>query len=229
MIDNDILLIRAGMSNIYLIPNKDRSILVDTGRRNHASEILNNIKKFGLKPSDIALIILSHSHFDHSGNLKELKKLTGSKIMVHEKEAKNLKSGYTIIPKGTVNFTKGISWFGRNVFRFIGKYPAVTPDIIINDHFDLSEWNIEGYVFPTPGHTEGSVSVIVGKNAIVGDNLINVVYDRIFPVFANDVPELLRSWQKLLDTGCINFYPGHGRMIKRQSLENNLEIRKKKI
>jgi len=32
----------------------------------------------------------------------------------------------------------------------------------------------------------------------------------IFPPFADDVPELYRSWRRLLDAGVTRLYPGHG-------------------
>ncbi|MHA1279089.1 MAG: MBL fold metallo-hydrolase [Candidatus Helarchaeota archaeon] len=52
-----------------LIELNKKRILFDTGTD---AKILNNLKKFGIPPRSIDLIILSHPHFDHIGGLKFL-------------------------------------------------------------------------------------------------------------------------------------------------------------
>ena len=43
-----------------------------------------------------------------------------------------------------------------------------------------------------------------------GALMFNIFPHTVFPPFANDVHALLESWQKLIETGCTHFYPGHG-------------------
>lgn len=220
---------RIGYSNSILILNGENSVLVDTGTKNHGEIILQKIINYGLKPTDIKLIILTHTHFDHVANAHFLKKKTGAKVVVHENEKESLARGFTAIPKGTLPFTRISSWLGRNMVPFIGKYKAVNADIVVNEKLDLSPWNIDGYVMYTPGHTSGSVSVILGKKALTGDAFFNRGYNIIFPPFANSPETLLKTWQKLFDLGIEEIIPGHGKKFKVDKAFPDFEKWKKKL
>lgn len=206
--------IQAGGANVYLIVNGDQSILVDAGGKRAASNILEQVRQSGLEPEDVKLIILTHTHYDHVGGLKDLHDVTHAKILVHENEADPLAAGYTEFPRGTMFLTELISFIGRRLARGMGEYEATRPDISITDRFDLEPYGVHGYVLPTPGHSPGSVCVIVdGKTALVGDTLFGITRRSTFPPFADDVDELIESWKVLIDTGCQRFLPGHGKPI----------------
>ncbi len=71
-------------SNVYLINIEDKFILIDTSSKENKLELKENIERIGIKPEEINFIILTHSHWDHTGNLDLFKK---SKII----DTKNLK------------------------------------------------------------------------------------------------------------------------------------------
>lgn len=217
--------IRAGTSNAYLIVNGEKSVLIDAGNKGMQRIILNAINKSNLKPSDIALIILTHTHFDHTGGLKKMKEHCNAKIIVHEKESRNLAEGYTIIPLGTSFPVKILAGAGRIFFPWISKYPAVHPDIIVQEEYEIDLEGIRANIIHTPGHTEGSVSIIFADVAFVGDTMMGITEKKAFPHFANDIPLLMKSWQKLLNLGCTEFYPGHGNKITKENLVKDLEKR----
>jgi hydroxyacylglutathione hydrolase len=111
----------------------------------------------------------------------------------------------------------------------MGGYDPVSPDITISERFGLEEFGIDGYILPSPGHTSGSISVIIhNRDAIVGDTLFNIFRKSVFPPFADDQEELLRSWGKLYDTGCQTFYPGHGNPFGIDKFRQSLETEKKR-
>jgi glyoxylase-like metal-dependent hydrolase (beta-lactamase superfamily II) len=56
----------------------------------------------------------------------------------------------------------------------------------------------------------------------VGDDIFGIFRNTVLPPFADDVPALIKSWQVLLDTGCNYFYPGHGKVIERRKVEDEL-------
>jgi glyoxylase-like metal-dependent hydrolase (beta-lactamase superfamily II) len=53
----------------------------------------------------------------------------------------------------------------------------------------------------------------------VGDAMFGVFWWSVFPPFADDVPIMIRSWGKLLNTGSKLFLPGHGTENSRELLE----------
>lgn len=224
-----IISFRIGYSNSILLINGENSVLVDTGTKNQGELLLQKIIDCGLNPGDIKLIILTHTHFDHTANTQFLKEKTGAQVVVHESEKESLSNGFTKIPKGTLPFTKVTSWLGRNLVPFIGKYKAVKPDIVVKSMLDLTPWNINGFVLHTPGHTDGSISVILGKEALVGDTFFNRGYNIIFPPFADSPETLLKTWQMLFDLGIKEIYPGHGPKFRTEKAFPDFEKWKKKL
>ncbi|HSH19688.1 MAG TPA: MBL fold metallo-hydrolase, partial [Draconibacterium sp.] len=89
---------RIGYSNAVLILNGSKNILVDTGVKGNFKHFKILFRQHQLRPEDIQLIVLTHVHYDHTGNLKALSKYTGAKVLVHRKEYENLKNGFIQIP-----------------------------------------------------------------------------------------------------------------------------------
>lgn len=201
---------RIGYSNVTLIVNGKNSILTDTGVKGNFNQIRILFKQARLKPSDLKLIILTHTHYDHTGNLHALKKWTGAKVLVHKNEFENLKNGFTPIPAGTRRFPRFISQAGRLIIPKFASPRPYKAEIINENEYDLNTFGLDAKIISTPGHTNGSQSVILGKTAITGDTFVNMRNGWIFPPFANEPELLLQTWQKLFDRGIEEIYPGHG-------------------
>ena len=224
----EIVAVPLGRANAYLVIGGGQALLIDTGIKGNAQKIAHALEQVHLSPNHIRLIIITHTHYDHCGSLKALKELTDAQSLVHESEAARLREGYGGFPKGTTPLTKAISCLGRAIGRRMGGYEPVSPDLTMKDRFGLEEYGVDGYVLATPGHTIGSLSVILDrKHAVVGDTLFNIFRKSLFPPFADDPDELLKSWKKLYETGCERFYPGHGKPFGRDELGRNLEARMK--
>jgi len=225
---SEIIAVPLGRANAYLVAGGQQVVLVDSGTKGNAQRIVQTLANRNFSPRHIRLIIVTHTHYDHCGSLKALRDLSGAPALVHENEAVRLMEGYGGFPKGTSLLTALISGLGRTLGKRMGGYEAVSPDILVKDRFGLEDYGLDGYVLATPGHTAGSVSVILeNKHAIVGDTLFNVFNKSLFPPFADDPVELLRSWKKLYETGCESFYPGHGKRFHRDRLKKDLEARMK--
>ena len=226
--NSEIVAVHLGRANAYLVISERQTLLIDTGIKGNAQKIVQALEKVRLSPSHIRLIIITHTHYDHCGSLKALQELTDAKSLVHESEAARLREGYGGFPKGTTPLTKAVSCLGRAMGKRMGGYEPVSPDITMKDHFGLEAYGVDGYVLATPGHTIGSLSVILNrKHAVVGDTLFNIFRKSLFPPFADAPDDLLKSWRKLYETGCEHFYPGHGRPFGRDKLRQNLEARMK--
>src|SRR5690554_1861960 len=165
---------RIGYSNVSLIVNGSDSILVDTGVKGNLKSILRMMKFHKLEPKDISLIILTHTHYDHTGNLKQLKQLTGAPVLVHENEYDNLKKGYMPIPDGQRLLIRLISELGKLIVpRFASPEPFIA-DLVNNGEYDLRPYKLNGRLIHTPGHSGGSQSLIIGKKIIAGDLFMNM-------------------------------------------------------
>jgi glyoxylase-like metal-dependent hydrolase (beta-lactamase superfamily II) len=220
---------RVGYSNSILLVNGSNSVIIDTGVRGYFHHFKTLLKQFSLKPTDIKLIILTHTHYDHTGNLKPLAKLTGAKVLVHKNEFENLKNGFIRIPTGQGTYSGLISKLGRIVYpKFASPKPFIA-NLINENEFDLREFGIDGKIITTPGHTAGSQSVLLGKRLISGDTFINIQNGKILPPFVNEPKILLETWQNLFDLGIEEIYPGHGQPFKVEKALAEFERLKKRI
>lgn len=66
----------------YLIDTGDEPVLIETGPDSVFNELVNNLKKHGLKPGDIKRVLVSHIHLDHAGSAWRLAE-QGATIYVH--------------------------------------------------------------------------------------------------------------------------------------------------
>ena len=220
---------RIGYSNSILLVNGANSILIDTGIKGHLQQFKTLFEKYNLKPTDIKLIILTHTHNDHTGNLNELVKYTGAKVLVHKNEFENLKTGFTPIPSGTRFYTKAIVFLGRKLKPRHASPETFIADFINITNYSLSDYGIDGEVIHTPGHTTGSQSVLIGKLLIAGDTFFNVREKIIFPPFANNPQQVLKTWQFLFEMGIEEIIPAHGSKFKVEKAIVEFEKWEKKL
>lgn len=81
-----------GLSAI-LITSPTGAVLIDGAVREAASGIASNIESFGVKLTDIKLIVNSHAHNDHAGAIAELQRCTGATVAALPWSAEALRSG----------------------------------------------------------------------------------------------------------------------------------------
>ena len=213
---------RIGLMNVssYLIYRSGEAILVDCGNSGSEVKILEVLKRLGLEPGMLKLLVLTHSHFDHAGSAGRLKELTGCKVMIHRSEADRLSSGFSPIPSGTRWKAKLLVGVGRIFARRLMKYPGAEPDLLVDDLFDLETYDFPGRVIHTPGHTFGSMVVLMGDGELIaGDTLFGVENKQHFPPFAEDLSALVGSWKKIRELQVKTIYPAHGHYF---SVENFL-------
>ena len=218
---------RLHFTNVYLIEQDRKLLLVDTGNRGQVGKALKAIRRLGFDLIDLKYIFLTHTHYDHAGSVAGIKEQTGAKVIVNESEAGNLRDGFTPIPFGVTPLFRVISYLGRKgpgIERRIAWYEPVDPDIVFDDRLDLKNMGFEATIIHTPGHTEGSSSLILGDKAFVGDALFNF-RGMIFPGFANDEKQVGKSWKKLLALDVKWFYPAHGKRVSRERLVEEAEKR----
>lgn len=209
-----------GRSNSYLISTGKWNILVDTGKVSAYKKLRERIDSLNLEHSKIDVIILTHTHYDHCQNAYVIKAHDKCRIWVGWKETVFAIHGYSPLPKGTYRITKIISKLGNLIGPLKFGFQPFIPDVLISADSYLMKDELNIKLILTQGHSIGSVSVVVDDEiALVGDAMIGTFKDSIFPPFADDVNEMIKSWGKLLETDCDTFLPGHGKEISRELLQ----------
>jgi hydroxyacylglutathione hydrolase len=221
---NKIYQILSGRSNVFLIKNNQKSILVDTSPEFMWKTLQKRLDRFKIKQID--LLILTHSHFDHAANASSIKEKYKAKVIIHQAETKYLTTGENILPTGTNIVTKFLVKTFAKQFNSIARYSPCKYDITFDDSCDLTDYGFNGYLIHTPGHTQGSISVIIDNEiALVGDTMFGIFWWTIFPPFASEQDLMVNSWGKLLETNCNIFIPSHGSANKRFLVEKEYSKR----
>jgi hydroxyacylglutathione hydrolase len=206
-----------GRSNVFMISSEKSKLLIDTGSKGDGKRLLTHLAKIGSPDA----VIMTHTHFDHAGNAGMLKEHFSPKFIVQEKEKDFLESGDSPIPHGTRPWTRFIYSLGAEKKQHWFHVQGVKADIVFGERYDLSDLGFNAYLLHIPGHSAGSCCVVVDNEiALAGDTLIGVIPGSAFPPWGDDADGIIRSWKKLLDTGCHTFLPAHGFAIGRKRLES---------
>jgi len=202
-----------GFDHCYLIQDKG-TIMVDGGAPRKAKEFTKAIEKIDINARDIKLIILTHGHWDHIGSAKEIKEVTGAKIALHHLEKEWLEKSLKPMPPGVTTWGHTLGKIIKVLLPLIS-IPGANVDVVIGDEgLLLDGYGIPGKVIHTPGHSSGSVSILLETGeAFVGDMAMNQFPLRFspgLPIFAEDLVKLKESWKLLLGQGVKMIYPSHG-------------------
>ena len=193
----------SGRNNVYLIESGKTVMLVDAGMGYMYDNLVSKIRKAGVKPGIIAI---THAHYDHAENTGRLKELYKAKVLIHKAEAVHLAAGVNPEDEPVAG-----------IFTIEGdNYPPVKSDLIIEDGYKSDGITI----MHTPGHTPGSTCMIVDDEiAVAGDSMFSVHPGQAMVPYVMDRRLLLKSWERLLSTGCRLFLPAHGRPVPRKTVE----------
>jgi hydroxyacylglutathione hydrolase len=201
-----------GICNCFLLQG-ERTVLVDAGAKGGVPSFLRSMKKLNVDPKKIDLILLTHGHWDHITCLNEIREMTGAKVAIHAKDQYMVESGEPPFPDGTTPYGRFMSWTAKRILH--PHLPKIKADIVLDDEgMSLNAYGIPGKAVHTPGHSQGHVSILLDSgDAIVGDMAMNAWYLRLtpgLPVLADNINQVVQSWQKILPMGIKRVYPAHG-------------------
>ncbi|HOW28586.1 MAG TPA: MBL fold metallo-hydrolase [Elusimicrobiota bacterium] len=140
---------------IHLIVDR-RICLIDTGVSGSETPIFHYIRTLRRKPSEIAMIVLTHSHPDHAGATSTIRKATGCRVAAHRAELPWLED------PSRQNQERPIPGF-NDLFS-----EPVHPDIEITGGGPLEiDDDLRIDLFHTPGHSRGSISAWFERDRVL--------------------------------------------------------------
>lgn len=178
-------------TNSYIVydENSKEGIVIDLA--DNADKLYNYIENLQI---NLKYIVLTHCHADHTAGLKGMKKYYPNvKVLIHEYD------------------NHGLTDDAINMCSYIMTEPNfVSADIVLKDGDEIKFGNLVAKVIHTPGHTAGSISLLIDDALFSGDTMFKGTYGRTDLPTGNDF-DMQKSLRKLLKLDDeIIVYPGHG-------------------
>ncbi len=177
-------------ANCYIVGSEitKEGMIIDPG--GEARQILEKVNNLQLT---IKFILLTHSHIDHIGAVKEVSEATGSEICIHADDARSLQE-------------QSVS------SEFSLSYPTSPPaDRLIRGGDNINVGDLHFLVLHTPGHTPGGICLLGHGVVFTGDTLFNYGIGRTDLLGGSQYQLLTSLHAKLMvlpDDTVV--YPGHG-------------------
>jgi len=198
-------------SRAYLIEGRAGWVLVDALTNGRSRPIVDRLAQRGNGRSNpVSLILITHAHIDHYGGAPLLKRRLGAPIGIHRLDADDLRRG------------RNGHLHSRNLWESALKFSVsrmrtetIEPDVVLEgEEGDLRDHGLQAKWVRTPGHTEGSISVVFpGEVAIVGDLVIGrfgFSKKPAYPFWVRDAGQLRESVRRVLDLSPKTILSGHG-------------------
>lgn len=179
----DVKTVKVGIlqTNCYILSKNGKAIIIDPGAK--AERILA-----ALGDLDLVAILLTHAHFDHIGAINDILSVKNVPVYLHEDDV-------PLMADPTLNYS-----FPK---RFIVEQPTINYPSVLT----LGEFRFE--VLETPGHTDGSICLIIDDLMFSGDTLFMQSIGRT-DLRTGNPTKMKQSLKKLkaLDQN-YTVYPGH--------------------
>ena len=170
----------AYQTNCYLVWGEDSPTCVVIDPGYEPERVLSEVARLN---KTIEAVLLTHGHFDHVGAVKEIHAATGCKVYLHTADL--------VLPE---KLTAGPLFYTHSYGE--------------GDTLNLAGLTID--VIHTPGHTPGSVCLLMGNEMFSGDTLFACSFGRT-DLPGGDPRKMMESLRRLASLqGNFFIHPGHG-------------------
>ena len=145
-------------ANSYVLDTGDGLIMFDCGCGDTMDQIFENMRYWGLSPSDIRFCLLTHAHLDHAGGAHLLREM-GVKLIAVKETAEAVSAGDERC----------------GGYLYHKKFHPAEIDRIASDREILTLCEIKFEVMHLPGHSQGCTAYFLthqGKQIVVSGDII---------------------------------------------------------
>jgi len=151
-----------GFGAVYLIDD-DRKAIIETGTSWDAVRILEAVRSFGLKGTDIDALVVSHIHLDHAGGAGFLiPDMPRAKVYVHERGFKHLVDPTKLVASAR-------EAIGPEDAEMFGGMQAIPSDRLVavkdQDRLELGKHSL--VFLDSPGHALHELTILDERNRCV--------------------------------------------------------------
>jgi len=183
-----IFVVKDDFSNIFVVKKGKKYIVIDAG--NNPKTTAKQLNIFGINPSDVSAVFLTHTDSDHVGALSLF---DSAKVYLSKEEARMLNGERT---------------------RFFGMTNSISRDdyILLEDRqvVKFGKFKVEGIL--VPGHTIGMMAYLVDDKYLFTGDILSLKDGKIAPIpafFDMDHEQAVKSMEIIRDIPAEYIISGH--------------------
>jgi glyoxylase-like metal-dependent hydrolase (beta-lactamase superfamily II) len=147
---------RPGLAAFYLLVERGRAALIDTGTSHSVPDVLSVLRAKGLAPDAVDYVIPTHVHLDHAGGAGEMMRQFGNaKLVIHPRGARHM-----IDPAKLLAGATGV-YGAAEVERHYGTVWPIPAERVVEapDEFSVALAGRKLRFLDTPGHARHHLCV----------------------------------------------------------------------
>lgn len=193
--------------NVYLIEDGGEFVMIDIGYEDTVDEIIDLIRRMDFNLSACKYLIATHADVDHTQGLARAAELLKAPIAAHPSCIEAMETG------------DQETTFSRIKAQNIDiPMPTVKVDRAINEGDTIQIGALKLQVWSTPGHTEGQLAFKLRNLLFVGDNIYRDGSVGVIDAHhGSDIPDFIRSLQRILADDSEYLLPSHGPVFRRDN------------
>jgi len=177
-------------TNFWVVSAGRSRILVDLGWPGMLGALVANLNRKDIPLEEIGYGLATHYHIDHAGCAQELKQ-RGMRLIVTPEQVEAIPA--------MKRWTKPTDHY----VDIVADGNLILP--ITESRSFLANLGIAGEIVHTPGHSNGSISLVLDNGAaFTGDLTMESMAEE------RDADVVAESWQQLRNCGVTTIYGGHG-------------------
>ncbi len=177
--------------NTYVITGKP-GIIIDPGNPEYLETKVEDIRRDGLDPKTIGLILNTHLHIDHCGANEAFKQLSGARIALHPVQKQNYK---LVVVDGA---------------RFFGMTPGEFTEDDILEEGSLKVGAAEIEMIEAPGHSPDCVCYYLrAEKILIGGDVVFERNTGRVDLPGGSADDLKKSIEALSQMDIHHLLPGH--------------------
>jgi hydroxyacylglutathione hydrolase len=206
---------RLGSVNCYLVQTGSGYVLIDTGPASSRTQLERELVQAGCRPGNLALILLSHGDFDHTGNAAYLRRAYGARVAMHRDDLGMVERGDLFFNRSSGNSILGL--LSPLLFGF-GKSKRFVPDLFVQEGDNLAEYGLDARIIEIAGHSKGSIGLLTASGDLFCGDLLENTAGPALGAIMDEPAAAEASLEKLKELAIQMIYPGHGRPFAVEAL-----------
>ena len=196
-------------SNMYLLKKGNHLLVIDP---------VDSGKAFtDIDTAATITVLLTHEHFDHISGLNKLRKLAKCETVVIANEECSFRIQD---PKRNMSLYADVlmALAEKPTTETLQPFACAKANITFSDRYSFEWFGLKVSLVSTPGHSPGSVCIVVDNILFSGDTLLENSFMTRFPggntkAFKKKTMPVLKQLLEEVDY----VYPGHGMVMSRET------------